>query len=93
MISMANDFMLPLSEYIQSDVTEAFNNSSPYLDDLLNIDNNFFDSIVNRFYPSEPQLKGANVSDTEASFLDLHLSTSEDVLKFMINEMILILIL
>ena len=93
MISMANDFMLPLSEYIQSDVTEAFNSSSPYLDDLLTIDNNFFDSIVNRIYPSELQLKRANVLDTEASFLDLHLSTSDDVLKFMINEKILILIL
>ena len=42
------DFMLSLSEYIQSDVTEAFNSPSRYLDDLLNIDNNFFDSMVNR---------------------------------------------
>ena len=33
-----------------------------YLDDLLNIDNNFFDSMVNRIYPSEFQLyKGAAV--------------------------------
>ena len=39
------DFMLSLSEDNQSDVIEAFNSSSRYLDDLLNIDNNFFDSI------------------------------------------------
>ena len=32
--------------------------------------------MVNRIYPSEPQLYKANVSDTEASFLDLHLSIS-----------------
>ena len=42
----------------------------------MNIDNNFFDSMVNRIYPSELQLNKANVSDTEASFLDLHLSIS-----------------
>ena len=47
------DFMLSLSEDNQSDVIEAFNSTSRYLDDLLNIDNNFFDSMVNRIYPSE----------------------------------------
>ena len=66
------DFILSLSEDNQSDVIEAFNSTSRYLDDLLNIDNNFFDSMVNRIYPSELQLNKANVSDTEASFLDLH---------------------
>ena len=35
------DFMLFLSEDNQSDVIEAFNSTSRYLDDLLNIDNNF----------------------------------------------------
>ena len=38
-------------------------NEVTYLDDLLNIDNNFFDSMVNRIYPSELQLNKANVSD------------------------------
>ena len=42
------DFMLSLSEDNQFNVIEAFNSMSRYLDDLLNIDNNFFDSIVNR---------------------------------------------
>ena len=69
--------MLSLSEDNQSDVIEAFNSTSRYLDDLLNIDNNFFDSMVNRIYPSELQLNKANVSDTEAAFLDLHLSISD----------------
>ena len=41
------DFMLSLSEDNRSDVVEAFNSTSLYLDDLLNIDNNFFDSMVN----------------------------------------------
>ena len=71
------NFMLSLSEDNQSDVIEAFNSTFRYLDDLLNIDNNFFGSMVNRIYPSELQLNKANVSDTEASFLDLHLSISD----------------
>ena len=90
------DFMLSLSEDNQSDVIEAFNSISQYLDDLLNIDNNFFDSMVNRIYPSELQLNKANVSDTKASsFLDLHLSISDGFVKTKIydNELILILIL
>ena len=62
------DFMLSLSEDNQSGVIEAFNSTSRYLDDLLNIDNNFFDSMVNRIYPSELKLNKANVSDAEASF-------------------------
>ena len=43
----------------------------------MNIDKNFFDSIDNRIYPSELQLNKANVSDAEASVLDLHLSISD----------------
>ena len=61
------DFMLFLSEDNQSGIIETFNSTSRYLDDLLNIDNNFFDSMV--IYPSELQLNKANVSDAEASFL------------------------
>ena len=43
---------------------------------LLNIDNPYFEGIVNRIYPPELQLNKANTSDTEAPFLDLHLSIS-----------------
>ena len=68
------DFMLSLSENNQSDVIETFNSTSRYLDDLLNIDNNLFDSMVNRIYPSELQLNKTNISYAEASILDLHLS-------------------
>ena len=55
------------SEDNQSDVIEAFNSASWYLDDLFNVDNNFIDSMVNHIYPSELQLNNANMSDTEAS--------------------------
>ena len=78
--------MLSLSEDNQSDVIEAFNSTSRYLDDLLNIDNNFFDSMVNRIYPSELRLNKANVLDTKASFLHLHLSISDGFVKTKIYD-------
>ena len=86
--------MLSLSAN-QCKVIEAFNSTSWYLIDLLHIDNNFFDSMICHIYPSELQLNKASVSDTEASFLDLHYLYRMVLfrLKFMINEMILIVIL
>ena len=44
--------------------------------DLLNIDNPYFEGMVNRIYPPEMQLNKANTSVTEAPFLVLHLSIS-----------------
>ena len=73
--------MLSLSEDNQSDVIEAFNSTSRYLDDLLNIDNNFFDSMDNRIYPSELQINTASLSDTGAAGLNLHLSISDGFVK------------
>ena len=68
--------MKDLSSDNQADVIKAFNSTSRYLDDLLNIDNPYFEGMVNQIYPSELQLNKANASDTEAPFLDLHLSIS-----------------
>ena len=70
------DFMDSLNHDNQADVIEAFNSTSRYLDDLLNIDNPYFEGMVNQIYPSELQLNKANISDTEAPFLDLHLSVA-----------------
>ena len=70
------DFMKSLSDSNQADIIEAFNSTSRYLDDLLNIDNPYFDRFVSQIYPSELQLNKANRSETEAPFLDLHLSIS-----------------
>ena len=66
--------MTSLSDVKQAEIIEAFKSTSRYLDDLLNIDNPYFEGMVNRIYPPELQLNKANTSDTEAPFLDLHLS-------------------
>ena len=68
------DFMLSLSDNNQADIIEAFNSTSRYLDDLLNIDTPYFEQMVGQIYPTELQLNKANYSDTEAPFLDLNLS-------------------
>ena len=70
------DFMDSLNHDNQADVIEAFNSTSRYLDDFLNIDNPYFEGMVNQIYPSELQLNKANISDTEAPFLDLHFSVA-----------------
>ena len=70
------DFMKYLSTDNQADVIKAFNSTSRYLDDFLNIYNPYFEGMVNQIYPSELQLNKAYTSDTEAPFLDLHLSIS-----------------
>ena len=70
------DFITSLSDDNQADIIEAFNSTSRYLDDLLYIDNPYFEGMVNQIYPPELQLNKASTSDTEAPFLDLHLSIS-----------------
>ena len=56
------------------------------MDDILNINNVSFDNMVSQIYPSELQLNKANTSDTEAAFLDLHLSISNDIISTKIND-------
>ena len=51
------------------------------MNDLLDIDNVYFDNMVSQVYPSELQLNETNTSDTEAAFLDLHLSISNDIVS------------
>ena len=44
------DFMITLSDDNQADIIEAFNSTSRYLDDVLNIDNPYFEETVNQIY-------------------------------------------
>ena len=75
------DFMMSLSDDKQADVIDAFYTTSRYLDDILNINNVYFDNMLSQIYPSELQPNKANTSDTEATFLDLHLSISNDIVS------------
>ena len=61
--------MTSLSDVKQAEIIVAFKSTSRYLDDLLNIDNPYFEGMINRIYLPELQLNKANTSDTEAPFL------------------------
>ena len=57
------DFMMSLSADKVAEIIDAFNSTSRYLDDMLNIDTTYFDGMVNKIYPSELQLNKANPFD------------------------------
>ena len=80
------DFMMSLSDDNQADDIDAFNSTSRYLDDILNINNIYFDNMVSQIYPSELKLNKTDTSDTEAAFLALHLSISNDIVSTKIND-------
>ena len=80
------DFMMSLSDDRQADINDAFNTTSRYLDDILNIDNVYFDNMESQIYPSEIQLNKVYTSDTKAEFLDLHLSISNDIVSTKIYD-------
>ena len=81
-----SDFMMSLSADKDAEIIEAFNSTSSYLDGLLNIDNIYFDGMVKQIYPAELQLNKANSSDTEAPFLDLHMTISDGFVSFKIYD-------
>ena len=86
LFSYERDLMLSLSDNNQTDIIEAFNSTSRYLDDLLNIDNPYFEQILNQIYPTEIQLNSANSSDTQAPFLDLNLSKTNGIVSSIIYD-------
>ena len=57
------DLMMSLSNDKQADVIDPFNTTSIYMDDILNINNVYFQNMVSQIYPSELQLNKANTSD------------------------------
>ena len=78
--------MLSLSDNNQTDIMEAFNTTYIYLDDILNIDNPFFEQMVGQIYPTALQLNKANSPDTEALFLDLNLSITNGIVSSKIYD-------
>ena len=78
--------MKSLAKEKRYDLIDAFNSTSRYLDDLLNIDNIHFEYMVDRIYPADFQLNKANASDTEAAFLDLNLSIHNDIVSTKIYD-------
>ena len=78
--------MLSLSDNDQTDFIEAFNSTSRYLDNLLNIDNLYFEQMVGQIYHTELQLNKGNSSDNEAPFFDLNLSITNGIVSSKIYD-------
>ena len=55
--------------------------ASRYLDDILNINNVYFDNMVVKYTSQSSNLIKINTSNTKAAFLDLHLSISYDIVE------------
>ena len=53
----------------------------PDLDDLLNIDNPYFEQMVGQIYPTELRLNKANASDTEDPFFGLELAITNGIVS------------
>ena len=77
---------MSLSGNNQADVAEAFNSTSRYLDDLLNMDNPYFKQMVSQIYPTDIQFTKANSSDTQAPFLDLDLYITDGIVSTKIYD-------
>ena len=68
--------MKSLTKEKRYDLIDAFSSTSRYLNDLLNVDNIYFEHVVHTIY-----LNKANDSDTEAAFLDSNLSIYNDIVS------------
>ena len=78
--------MLCLSDNNQTDIIEAFNNTSRYLDDLPNIDYQYFEQMVGQIYPTEVNVNKADSSDTDARFWGLILSITNGIVSSKIYD-------
>ena len=57
------DFMMSLSDDKQADIIYAFNTTSRYLSDILDINNVYFENMVSQIYPQELQLNKGKDAD------------------------------
>ena len=81
------DFIMSLSDDKQADIIGAFNTRTcRYLDDILDINNIYVDNMVSKICPAGLHVTKANTSDTEASFFDLHLLISNDIVSTKIYD-------
>ena len=80
------DFMLKLKSKSQTDVITAFNSTSRYLNDILNLNNPHFESMISSIYPKELKFNKTNSSDTSAAFLDLDLSIENGIISSKIYD-------
>ena len=78
--------MKSLSWENQADIIEDFSSVSRHFDNLLNIDNIYFDLMLDRIYPTELKLNKASSSKTVKPFLNLNLCISNGAVSTKIYD-------
>ena len=68
LFSYERGFMMSLSDDKHADIIDTFNTPSRHSDDILDINNVYFDNMVSQIYPSEFQPNKAITSDTKTAF-------------------------
>ena len=91
------NFMLSFSNEYHANIIETFNSTSRYLDDLLNINNEYFEQMVDTIYPKELQFNKSNKSIRSGVilcfffffffffFVCFFISKANDIIVFTIN--------
>jgi len=69
-----SSFIQELTKSNQSKLARKFNLTFRYIDDLLSINNPDIQDYIQYIYPPELEIKETTISDSEVSYLDLHLS-------------------
>ena len=75
------DFVMSLSDDRLPGVVDAFNTTSRYLDDILDVNGVCFGNVLSQIYPLGLRLGWAGASGAGAAFLDLRLSVSNDIVS------------
>ena len=65
------EFIQKLLHEKKMSLAVAFNSTFRYIDDVLSINNNQFQSLVDSIYPNELEIKDTTESFTSASYLDV----------------------
>ena len=63
-----------------------FNHTFRYIDDLLSINNKYFEDYISEIYPPELELKETTESENQASYLDVMLSIKENALFYKLYD-------
>ena len=85
LVCYERNFMISFSDDAHADMIKTFDPTCRYLEDLLNIDNPYFEGMGAQIYPYELQLNKANSTDIEVAFLDLYLLISNGFVSSKIN--------
>ena len=67
-----------LQDKNEKNLTQSFNFTFRYIDDVLSLNNSTFGDFVDFIYPIELEIKDTTDTDRSASYLDLHIEIDSE---------------